>query len=159
MEQPERLSFGGRLLAQRSELAKARQHMPELRKFSLILDRQSDHDVLSALLHLMFGYEADVQCVRSLGIGLDLIMTERPDIVFLDSVLPPKQAAAENMQIIRSSGYDGPFIVLDDAPSPARISQLQRDGAADILDRAELDSISLGQALQTAFAANKVAAE
>ncbi len=138
---------GAELLARRSTLNKLRRTMPALRDFLIIDQSTFEADILRAVLHLMFGYAITLRFAPTLGQALDHLIERAPDLVFLDDRLPPNGGGRDVLPIIRKCGYEGPIIVVTSCGEPLARLALLNAGAADVVDRDELDSVRIAEAL------------
>ena len=86
-------STGSEFLAKKSDLAKSRQALASITDVLLIDDNTFDADRLRATLHIMLGYGIQVRRAKTIGGALDYVIERRPELIFLDDVLPPSDTA------------------------------------------------------------------
>lgn len=147
---PER-GAGGEFLARKSDLTRMRQRIPGLKDVLIIDDSNFDADSLRASLNMMFGYTLELRRARTLGSALDSVIAKKPDLVFLDDILPPSDTASETIPFLRRGGYDGPIIVVSGEVTRSRRLVLLAAGAVDVIHKDDIDSVRLSEALQVAY--------
>lgn len=145
---------GSQFLNRRSELAKARHR----NKFSfsdvlIVEDEALDADRLRATLRAMFGYDLSVRRATTLGSALDCVIERKPDLIFLDDHLPPKDNATLTIPFLRRCNYDGPIVIISGMLTAKREAELARAGAAAAIHKDKVDSGSIEEALAKVAAA------
>lgn len=139
---------GSRFLAQKSELTKARLRTNIAFKDILFVeDETMDADRMRATLRAMFGYDLEVRRATTLGSALDCVIERKPDLIFLDDHLPPKDNASLTIPFLRRCGYDGPIVIVSGLLTPRRAAELTRAGAAAAMHKDKVDSGSIEEAL------------
>jgi DNA-binding NarL/FixJ family response regulator len=142
---------GSEFLARKSDLTRMRQRIPGLKEVLVIDDNNFDADSLRASLNMMFGYNLTMRRAKSLGSALDCVIERKPDLVFLDDILPPTDTAATSIPFLRRSGFEGPIIVVSGEMTRNRRQELLRLGASDVIHKDDLDSVRISEALQLAY--------
>lgn len=142
---------GGKHLAKKSIAAKLRDQLTSITKFLVIEDEATDADRLQATLRLMLGYEINIQHAPTLNIATDMILKEKPDLVFLDDVLKPSDTALQSIPLIRRAGYEGPIVVVSGQVTRTRRNELLDKGATDIIHKDNVDSVSISECLARVF--------
>lgn len=145
---------GSQFLSRRSELAKAR-HRSKLAFTDILIveDEAMDADRMRATLRAMFGYELNVRRATTLGNALDCVIERKPDLIFLDDHLPPKDNATQTIPFLRRCNYDGPIVIISGMLTPKRAAELTRAGAAAAIHKDKVDSGSIEEALARISAA------
>lgn len=115
--------------------------------------------VLTAVLHLMLGYDARLHSAATFGAALDRIVERQPDLIFLADQVPPNTAALDALPILRRCGYQGPVVVIGARTGKRHERALVEAGAADVLDRDQFDTVRVSEALLKAYAPRQLAAE
>jgi DNA-binding NarL/FixJ family response regulator len=138
-------------LERRASLVTGRERLPTVRDVLIIGGTTSP--LLGALVRLMFGYDVSVRSAASVGAALDALNLRAPDLVFVEQVLPPAMPAVDILPLARRCGYTGPLVVLATSASPGLVRALLDAGAADVVDRDELDSARIAEVLLRAFGA------
>ena len=138
---------GSTYLWQRSDRTRDCRAIAPLRSVVLIDARPGERGVISAILHMMLGYELELTSATTLGVGLDEISRMDPDLVVLQDRLPPQGDAGATMPLLRHCGYRGPIIVLMDDNQRLRRYHLLQSGAADAIASDDLDSVRIVEAL------------
>ena len=139
---------GSQFLARKSELAKARHGKQQTFSDILIVeDEAMDADRLRATLRAMFGYDLSVRRATTLGSALDCVIERKPDLIFLDDHLPPKDNASLTIPFLRRCNYDGPIVIVSGMLTPKRAAELTRAGAAAAMHKDKVDSGSIEEAL------------
>lgn len=136
-----------RVLQARSRLAQALKTIPPFRNILIIEDEARDSDRLASTLRTMFGYEIAIRQCRTLGTALDAVVTEMPDLVFLDDRLGPIDRAEKSVPFLRSAKCTATIIVVSSYVDRRRRADLIRLGAGDVIDKDELDSTMISKAL------------
>jgi response regulator of citrate/malate metabolism len=144
-------------LAHHSDLVYGRSRLPAVSDVLIVGEPASP--LLGSMVRLMFGYDVSVRTASSLGAMLDAISVRFPDLIFLDEAVSPNLKAVEAIPIIRRCGYAGPVLITAIAPSTTLIRALLDAGVADVIDRDELDSARIAEALLGAHLPDAVAAE
>ncbi len=153
----ERRGHAADFLLHRADLVASRARLTDIQDVLIIAGQTSPF--LAAIIRLMFGYELSVRTAASTGAALDALTLRQPDLVFLDHALPPGMPAQEVIPLIRRCGFAGPLIVTASGSSPHATRALLEAGAADVIDRDELDSARIAEALLHARLPDTVAAE
>ena len=152
---PETGETGGRMgsefLARKSDLTRMRQNIPGLKDVLIVDDNNFDADSLRASLNMMFGYALTLRRAKTLGSALDCVIERKPDLIFLDDILPPSDTASTTIPFLRRCGYEGPIIVVSGEMTRMRRQVLMMAGAADVLHKDDLDSVRISEALKTAY--------
>lgn len=151
-------NIGSAFLAKKSDLARARQQLPVPSDVLIIDDNSFDADTLRAILHMLFGYEIRLRRAKTLGSALDSIIERKPELVFLDDILPPNDTAIETIPFMRRCGYNGPIIVVSGEVTRQRRMELMAAGAGDVVHKDDLDSVRVTEALQLIHAATTTVA-
>ena len=99
----------------------------------------------------MFGYNLAVRRAKTLGSALDCVIECKPDLVFLDDILPPSDTASNTIPFLRRCGYEGPIIVVSGEMTRRRRQELTAAGAADVMHKDDLDSVRVSEALNAAY--------
>ncbi|MGH1418524.1 MAG: response regulator [Hyphomicrobiaceae bacterium] len=145
-------SSGGDFLAKRSGVSKLRHALPELRNILIVEDEAADADRLKATLHLMFGYDLVVRHASTLNIAIDLIIENKPELLFLDDILKPSDDAAQSIPLIKRAGYDGPIVVISGQVTRNRRTQLLEAGATEVIHKDDVDSVRVAECLARVYA-------
>ena len=139
---------GSRFLAHKSELTKARlRHQITFKDILIVEDETMDADRMRATLRAMFGYDVEVRRATTLGRALDCVIERKPDLIFLDDHLPPKDNATLTIPFLRRCNYDGPIIIISGLLTPRRAAELTRAGAAAAMHKDKVDSGTIEEAL------------
>jgi DNA-binding NarL/FixJ family response regulator len=140
-------SPGGRHLEEKSALAKARQQLPKFNDILIVEDDALDAKRMQGTLRSLFGYEVQMRTATTLGKALDAVIERKPDIVFLDDHLKPKDNAAETIPFLRRCNYEGPIIIVSGMLNPRRAAELTRAGAVVAIHKDHLDSRAIEEAI------------
>ncbi len=140
-------SPGGRHLAKKSTLAKARGGLPGYTDILIVEDDQLDADRLRGTLRSMFGYDISLRRATTLGSALDCVIEKQPDIIFLDDHLKPKDNASETIPFLRRCNYTGPIIIVSGMLNQRRAAELVQAGAIFAIHKDSLDSGSIEEAI------------
>ncbi len=106
-----------------------------------------DAVVLQASLHLVFGYDISIRTAATLGAAIERVSEAKPDLLLLEHRLPPAADALSTLAILRSCGCRCPVLVLRDSRNLAGERALLEAGASDVLDRADVSSSRIAEAL------------
>lgn len=136
-----------RFLRRRGTLMRESRRVLPVREILLIAPETPEAALAEAMIHLMYGYGTNIATARTIGTGLDRLLTGMPDLVVLSDRLPPQDDAVGCMPILRRSGYRGPIVVIGPTGGRERVKQLREAGAADALARREIDSARFAEAM------------
>ena len=142
---------GSDFLARKSDMTRMRQRIPGLKDVLIVDDNTFDADSLRATLNMMFGYSLTLRRSKTLGSALDCVIERKPDLVFLDDILPPSDTASNTIPFLRRCGYEGPIIVVSGEMTRNRRRELVTAGAADVIHKDDLDSVRISEALKRAY--------
>lgn len=142
-----RYQSGTELVAAKAKLDRCRDLLPDWTNFLLIDDSEADANVLRAVLHSWLGHGISVSSVTTLGGALDHLNQNKPDILFLDHLLPPSDDAAVTIPYLRNIGYAGPIVIMSGKMSRALERRLVGAGAADMLHKDDFNSMSVAEVL------------
>ena len=142
---------GSDFLTRKSDLTRMRQRIPNLKDVLIVDDNTFDADSLRATLNMMFGYSLTLRRAKTLGSALDCVIERKPDLVFLDDILPPSDTASTTIPFLRRCGYEGPIVVVSGEMTRQRRHELAVAGAADIIHKDDLDSVRISEALNRAY--------
>lgn len=141
-----------RVLLKRSALAQAMKDVPRYQSILIIEDNQRDSDRLASTLRAIFGYDTSVRQCRTLGTALDAVLTEQPEIVFLDDRLGPVDKAEKSVAFLRNAQCNAIIFVVSSHVDRRRRAELLALSVNEVIDKDELDSTSICQALISALA-------
>lgn len=140
----------GRHLARRSDLTKERKRLPELSTALVVEDTSFDADRIKATLSVIFGRDLKVTHSKSLNQALDVVLVEKPDVIFLDDYLKPNDTALQqSIPMLRRAGYDGPIIVVSSHLDRHRHRDLLAAGAKDAIHKDDLNSVRILETLNS----------
>ena len=142
---------GSDFLARKSDLTRMRQRIPGLKDVLIIDDNNFDADSLRATLNMMFGYGLTLRRAKTLGSALDCVIERRPDLVFLDDILPPSDTALTTIPFLRRCGYDAGIVVVSGEMTRVRKQELIGAGASDVIHKDDLDSVRISEALSRVY--------
>lgn len=141
-----------RVLMTRSKLAQAMKDVPKYKNILIIEDNQRDSDRLASTLRTIFGYDATVRQCRTLGTALDEVLGDQPELVFLDDRLGPVDKAEKSVPFLRSARYAGMILVISSFIDRRRRAEIMKLGVDEVIDKDDLDSTSICQALISSLA-------
>ena len=151
-DDPEQGHSAVRMLLKRSALAQAMKDVPRCKSILIIEDNQRDSDRLASTLRTIFGYDTTVRQCRTLGTALDAVLSEQPDIVFLDDRLGPVDKAEKSVSFLRNAQCKAMIFVVSSYVDRRRRAELLALSVDEVIDKDELDSTSICQALISALA-------
>ena len=146
-----RSGAGRDFLARKSDLTRMRMGIPGLKDVLIVDDNNFDADALRASMNMMFGYTLTMRRAKTLGSALDCVIERKPDLVFLDDILPPSDTASATIPFLRRCGYEGPIIVVSGEMTRSRRQELLGAGASDVIHKDDLDSVRISEALKIAY--------
>lgn len=144
-------AIGSDFLARKSDLTRMRQRIPGLKDVLIVDDSNFDADSLRATLNMMFGYGLTLRRAKTLGSALDCVIERKPDLVFLDDILPPSDTASTTIPFLRRCGYEAAIIVVSGEMTRQRKQELLGAGASDVIHKDDLDSVRISEALSRAY--------
>lgn len=137
---------GADYLVDKSDLARIAKSMPKFREIVVFEDERLDADRMLATLRTMLGYDdIEVRRARTLTSGIDLLLQRKADLVVLDDYMGPVDRAHDALPMIRRAGFEGPVVVVSGQLTRNRRNELIRLGAADAINKDDLDSGSIGR--------------
>jgi len=144
---PEQPTAGSGHLAKRADLAHTRAKHAAPQSILIIEDEALDAERLTATLHVLFGYRAEIRWASSLSEAVGAIIEHKPCVTFLDDILKPSDNASQAIPQLRRAGYKGPIIVVSGEVTHTRRSRLLADGANDVIHKDDVDSVRVAEAL------------
>lgn len=142
---------GGDFLAKKSDVTKLRKQLPALKDVLIVEDENFDADRLKATLRVMFGYDLEVRRAATLATALDLVLSRKPELIFLDDFLKPSDTASHSIPFLRRAEYAGPIVVISGQVTKKRRSELLAAGATDVIHKDDVDSVRLAEAMLRVF--------
>ncbi len=136
-----------RVLQERSRIAQAMQDVPRYRRILIIEDNQLESDRLASTLRAIFGYDIELTQCATLGTALDAVMGGKQELVFLDDRLGPVDKAERSVPFLRTARCDALIIVVSSFIDRRRRAEIMKLGVGEVIDKDELDSLSICQAL------------
>ena len=141
-----------RVLMMRSKLAQQMRDVPKFKNILIIEDNQLDSDRLASTLRTIFGYDAIVRQCRTLGTALDEVLGDHPELIFLDDRLGPVDKAEKSVPFLRNARYTAMIFVISSFVDRRRRAEIMKLGVDEVIDKDDLDSTSICQALINAQA-------
>lgn len=138
---------GADYLVEKSDLARLRHMVPELRDILIVEDESLAGDRLTATLRTMFGYEPQVRRARTLATALDMVLKQLPELILLDDILKPSDTALDSIPMIRHAGFKGPIVIVSGQVDRFRRAELLAKGADETINKDDLDSGAIARAL------------
>lgn len=144
---------GAAHLSRRSQLVQQRQQVVPPESIVVIGRENRDVDATCALLRLMYGFEIDTPCARTIGQAIDAVATSAPGtIAIVFAPLVDGVAAEDTVAMLHVSAPRlDMIVVLEDCQneirSDARREMILAAGAGAAVDRDALDSTSLTTAI------------
>ena len=77
----------------------------------------------------MFGYDISIRVAETLAKAMDSVIARRPDLIFLDDQLKPRDTASDTIPFLRRCNYEGPIIVVSGLLSRRRGAEMVTAGA------------------------------
>ena len=111
---------GGGHLARKSALAIARAGKPAFEDILLVEDKDKEAARLTSTLNVIFNRTASIRRATTLAKALDAVIAKKPDLIFLDDILPPNDNALLTIPFVRRCGYEGPIVVVSSAVTRQR---------------------------------------
>ncbi len=142
---------GGDFLAKKSDVTKLRQQLPALSDVLVIDDETFDADRLQATLRVLLGYEIEVRRAATVATAVDCVLSQKPELVFLDDCLKPSDTATDSIPFLRRAGFDGPIVVISGQVTRSRRQVLMGVGATEVIHKDEVDSVRLAEAMLRIF--------
>ena len=138
---------GPKHLARKNELAGAQAKIHTLRDILLVDTGHLDAERLTATLHVLFGYKANIRTASTLSDAVDCIEHEAPSAIFVEDLPEFATDAEQAIPLLRKASFLGPIIVVSEKIAPARRAKLLKIGASEVLHSDDLDSVSVAEAL------------
>ena len=143
---------GGDFLAKKSDITKLRLQLPSLKDILVVDDETFDADRLQATLRVMFGYDIEVRRAATITKAVDCVLSQKPELVFLDDCLKPSDTATDTIPFLRRAGFDGPIVVVSGQVTRTRRMQLMGIGATEVIHKDDVDSVRLAEAMLRVYA-------
>ena len=150
---------GGGHLARKSALAIARAGKPAFEDILLVEDKDKEAARLTSTLNVIFNRTASIRRATTLAKALDAVIAKKPDLIFLDDILPPNDNALLTIPFVRRCGYEGPIVVVSSELTRQRRALLLAAGAIDAVHKDDVDGIEIEEALSKVYAAISAAAK
>ena len=148
-----------RVLQARSRIALAMKHVPRFKNILIIEDEPRDSDRLASTLRTIFGYDIEIRQCRTLGTALDAVVTNQPDLIFLDDRLGSIDKAEKSVPFLRTARCAAMIIVVSGQVDRRRRADMLLLGVGGVIDKDELDSTSICNTLIEAHKAQRGASE
>lgn len=136
-----------RVLMQRSRVAQLMKDVPRYNNILVVEDDRRDAERLASTVRTIFGYDVKVRLCPTLGTALDAVLSEQPDLVFLDDRMGPIDKAEKSVPFLRSARCVAPIIVISSYVDRRRRADVLKLGVTGVIDKDELDSLSICQTL------------
>ncbi|HEX5228002.1 MAG TPA: hypothetical protein VFW44_09840 [Bryobacteraceae bacterium] len=94
---------------------------------------------------------ATIEPVDCLSDALDSLRRERSDAILLNLSLPDSPALLDSFVEVADLAQGAPILVLADEPDESLSTTLIREGAQDVLVKAELECVPLARAIRYAI--------
>ncbi len=153
-----KIAIGADFRAMRSGSEVANLGLPVIRNVLLVEDEDSDARRLAATLRIVLGRSINAERVEVVGDVAAAIAAAPPDIVFIDDYLKPDDSALETIPELRRSGYIGPIIVMSGEMDRSRGIVLKAAGASVTMHKEDINSVTIADAMNRAFAGQSVSA-
>jgi len=102
---------------------------------------------LMATLRILFGDDHEIRCTPTLGDAVNRVNARAPDIVFLTEALKPSSDTSQAVTLLRGAGLSGPIIIIGGHMTRARRARVIICDADDVIDKDDIDSVRIGEAL------------
>ncbi len=142
-----------RVLMQRSRIAQLMKTIPQFRNILIIEDDQRDSDRLASTLRSIFGYEIKLRQCPTLGTALDAVLEDQPDLVFLDDRMGPVDKAEKSVPFLRTARCTATIIIVSGYVDRRRRADIMKLGVNEVIDKDELDGLTICQTLVKSQAA------
>jgi CheY-like chemotaxis protein len=142
-----RITTGGDYLERRSALARQLSEQQTFKSITILDDVQFDADVLAGTPRRVLGREIAINTARSLMALHKLWETGLPDLVFMDDRLGHMGNATGHIPALRKLGYLSPIVVVSGMMSRERRAQVMQLGAANMLHKDDLDTLTVMELL------------
>jgi CheY-like chemotaxis protein len=144
----EHWACGRKHLARRSALAGQNPRVDRERRILVVDNEHFGADSLIATLRVVLGYEASIDLAATLDDAIALVGSLQPAVIFLDDAPDPAIDPLHTIPRLRAAGYGGPIIVVGggDVTRVRRLGLIAA-GAGDVIERDEVDSVRLTEAL------------
>ncbi len=140
---------GADFLNKRSALNRKLAKLPTVSDVVVIDDEHLDADRMLATLRVIFGYDVTVRRASTINAAIDLVMQKAPDLIFLDDILKPSDAAPHTIPYLRRAGYAGPIVVVSGQVTRTRRHKLIDTGASEVIHKDDVDSVRLSEVMQS----------
>lgn len=140
-------SSGDDLVSSKSILMQKLAKLPAFGRIAIIDDSDMDAQRLMATLYLLIGREVVISCYRSVAVALDRTRRDKPDLIFLDDLIPPLDRAESSIRSLLRFGVDAPVVVMSGQLTRARRTELKRLNPLGILDKDEINTFAVGEVL------------
>ncbi len=138
---------GADYLARKSDLARIRQDLPDFKTILVVEDEPLASNRILATLRGMFGQEIDIHHARTVSAAVDFLLKQLPDLILLDDYVGPHDTAMDSLPLIRHAKFTGPVIVVSGRMNRMRRAELLTSGADETINKDDLDSGSIAEAM------------
>lgn len=146
---------GADYLAHKSELAKSRKDLPSFKDILVVEDDKLEGERLVATLRGLFGQDVEVRKAKTVNVAIDMLLQKLPDLIWLDDYVGPHDTALDSLPLIRHAKFTGPIVVVSGRMSRHRRAELLAKGADETINKDDLDSGSISEALLRLVQAGK----
>ena len=124
------------------------QPLHELVKDILIV-RSADADgaVLTSQLRALLGRQAEPQHLADIDEACERLAMTPPNLLILRDSATGGLRAVDAITRVRDAGFTGPIVIVCDQLTAADTIHLRQAGALDVIEKDELNSVRLSQAL------------
>lgn len=147
---------GADYLARKSDLARIRQDLPDFKTILVVEDEPLASNRMVATLRGMFGQELDVRHARTVSAAIDFLLKQLPDLILLDDYVGPHDTAVDSLPLIRHAKFTGPVIIVSGRMSRVRRTELLTKGADETINKDDLDSGSIAEAMLRLVASGRL---
>ena len=137
---------GAEFLVRKSGVVKSGHGVAPPSDILIVEDMSMDADRLIATLRSMFGYGVELRRAKTLTSALDEMLKRIPDVIMLDDYLVTENAG-ESIPMLRRVPFQGPIIVVSGKLDRLRRAELIKKGANDAINKDDLNSVEIAEAL------------
>lgn len=146
-----KLTTGRKHLKHRSTITRQLKRRLPLRQVLLIEDKESDVEVISAVLRLILGHDTPIAVAKKAPQAQRHFKSAKPDVVILDDRLGHAISAEVSLATLREYDKSCRPIIVSGFLTSQRQTELAKLDVADVIHKDDIDAVRLMEALLRAL--------
>ena len=122
------------------------------RDIMIVTSTPAEASVLVSMLRAVFGRQFNARHLQAMGNTLEEAARKAPKLILLREDIDPGSIAGESVVKLVAAGFTCPIVVICEHLTVGDAVRLRQAGALDVIERDDLNSVRLSQALARAVA-------